>query len=133
MELQVLHANLVLDPPGQVPYHPGMKECGWRALKRLREKTGLSQEKFAELLGTQQSQISRWEKPLEKRGRKIPVHWAVAFGKHFEVKPVTFRPEMDDPQNSFDELLVDADPALREMLYRKVVEELVKAAMKPTA
>lgn len=125
MEFQGAHTTLVLEQSAGVPYHVGMKETGGQALARFRKTTELSQELFADLVGTQQSQISRWE-----RGRrKIPVDWAVRLGNHFGVKPVTFRPEMDDPQNSFDELLVDADPALREMLYRKVVEELVKAAM----
>lgn len=128
---QAQYTKAGLDGVAASQYHYGMGTAGWQALRKHREQRGLSQGALAAAIGSQQSQISRWERdPTLPDGepRKIGVDWAVRLGNFFGVRPAVFRPEMDDPTGSFDELLQDAPAELREAIYRDVVKTLVKRA-----
>lgn len=91
-----LYANPVLDNNGKDLYHYGMNELG-----RLRRKAKLTQTELAEKLGTQQAQISRWE----KNTRLMPFAWAFKAGEFFGVHPGKFRSEL--LREGLDALLAD--------------------------
>jgi transcriptional regulator with XRE-family HTH domain len=105
--------KMVLDRRQCIPYHIGMNE-----LKRLRIKTKLSQSRLAELVGTQQPQIVRWEKD----NRKIPVEWAVKLAVFFKCDPGDFLPEIRG--GGLDALLRDK-PDIKQQVW-EYAEYLLK-------
>jgi transcriptional regulator with XRE-family HTH domain len=77
-------------------------------LRQLREAAKLTQKELAQKIGTQQSQIDRWEKQADEKGyRRIPLDWARKAAKALDCMLWDLRPDILN-DNSFDLLLEGA-------------------------
>lgn len=122
MELQAPYTNLGLDGFAAPQYRIGMSE-----IRRLRIEAGVSQETLAKDIGTQQSQIARWEHPpTHPDFRRPSLRWAKALAARFRVSLYVIRPDFEDTKGSLDKLLKDEPPEIREQCYQAVVERLLQ-------
>lgn len=77
-----------------------------KRLKRARERTGVSQENFAPLIGTTRRHLIRLEKGWHKPGRELLLRIAESTGKDADSFGYTDPDdEEEDPSMSLDELL----------------------------
>lgn len=123
MGKQALHTNLVLEPVRKGEYHVGMNR-----FRQRMEQVGISQGRLAKLVGTSQPQISRLGKEANHPDfRKMTVEWALRLAPHLDCRPIDLLPpEMLGPQDSVDDLLDGAPDAVREEVYRAVVQILTR-------
>ncbi|WP_422383247.1 helix-turn-helix domain-containing protein [Roseibium album] len=71
--MQEKYNNYNLDYTSKISY-----QCGMSLLKKLRIEKGLTQTQLAELVGTHQPQITRWE----TNNRDLPKDWAEKLAPH---------------------------------------------------
>lgn len=108
-EKQAPNANLVLDSVADHQYRIGMSR-----LRELRTAAGLSQKQLADKSGVSQPEIQRFE----KGERPITQRAAVKLAKPLHISPQELLPPI---KGSIDELLADADPAMRDAIRQLAI------------
>lgn len=95
-------------------------------LKKIRENRGLSQNKFAELLNINQSNILRWEDGSRTPGidaaidisNKLKIPLGVLIGEDLSLKENIFL----DEQNKLDWIITDKTKALSDEDKKKIID-----------
>lgn len=77
-------------------------------LREYRDIAGISQQRLADLAGTQQQQIDRWEKGK----RPFPRRWAARLSPHLNCKPADL-----EPDEEIEEILLVGDVGAGEKIY----------------
>ena len=114
---------MVLDQGEMEQYPLGMN----RLLKyRLALKPPMSQRQFAVLLGTQQPQVSRWERWGDQSvpdARQIPWYWARRAAAILKVRPIDLRPDFQH-MRSLDLMIEGAPESVQDRIWAIVRTEL---------
>lgn len=94
-------------------------------IAELREQHDLTQTEFAKKIGSQQPQVSRWE----KGERGIPLRKAVVIASVFNISIRRLLPEVDQGEpGGIDELLETQPEDVRARAYKAVLAVVMKAA-----